>query len=156
MYVYVCMYVYIYIYIILCIIYIYIYIYIHYHIIMSKGMVSQPPDPSCYYGYYQRYYDYYCYVCVCLLWLVVVGVPRNGGRLEQLLWSWSTITSWCVQALMLTDVQTRILGTPLVLIIWNKWTNNTNNGLINILTILIWNKWTIIFPLKPLPVYSIH
>ena len=42
------------------------------------------------------------------------GVPRNGGRKKQLVRSCFAPHSLHVQALMLTDVQTPFLGTPLV------------------------------------------
>ena len=45
------------------------------------------------------------------------GVPRNGGRKQQLVWSHVTFNSLHIQTLMLTDVQNPFLGTPLVVMI---------------------------------------
>ena len=45
-----------------------------------------------------------------------MGVPRNGGRKQQLAWSRFTLNSLHAQTLMLTDVQTSFLGTPLILL----------------------------------------
>ena len=44
----------------------------------------------------------------------IKGVPRNGGRKQQLVWSCCILHSLCVQTLMLTDAQTPFLETPLV------------------------------------------
>ena len=43
----------------------------------------------------------------------IKGVPRNGGRKRQPVWACSTLNSLHVKTLMLTDVQTPSLGTPL-------------------------------------------
>ena len=42
------------------------------------------------------------------------GVPRNGGRKQQVVWSCFALNSLHVQTLMLTDAQTPLLVTPLV------------------------------------------
>ena len=44
------------------------------------------------------------------------GVPRSGGRKQQLVRSRCTPDYSCVQAIMLTEAQTPFLGTPFVLL----------------------------------------
>ena len=107
--------IYIYIYIYIYVLHIYIYIYIY---IVRSGARSGRRS--------QEMVIVIVMVTVIIIVIVILiiigparslegtkGLPRNGGRKQQLVWSCLTLDSLHVQTLMSTDVQTPFLGTPL-------------------------------------------
>ena len=92
-------------------VYIYIYIYIHTYMYTPCGISVVTPFVLAPSGRLDA-------VDLSTDWFLegTKGVPRNGGRKKQPVWSCLALDSLRAQTLVLTDVQTPFFGTPLVLL----------------------------------------